>query len=183
MTTNHKEKLDPALMRPGRADFHVKLNNASHLQMKKLFLNFNPGEQELSEKFARALPEHKVSMAKLQGHFLKYRDEPQTQVDKVKDILLDSATIDEMTVSEWLRKINMQKYAHIFAKMKIYYVTDLRYFSDEKDLTEKLGITDVMDVKRIICMIKGDKISKEEFKVLSANGARHIIKKFIGDKD
>jgi hypothetical protein len=44
--------------------------------MKKLFLNFNPGEDELSEKFARALPEHKVSMAKLQGHFLKYRDQP-----------------------------------------------------------------------------------------------------------
>jgi hypothetical protein len=96
--------------------------------------------------------------------------------------LLDSATIDEMSVSEWLRKINMQKYAHIFAKMKIYYVTDLRYFNDEKDLKEKLGITDVMDVKRILCMIKGDKISKEEFKVLSANGARHIIKKFIGDE-
>jgi hypothetical protein len=97
--------------------------------------------------------------------------------------LVDSATIDEMSVSEWLRKINMQKYAHIFAKKKIYYVTDLRYFNDEKDLTEKLGITDVMDVKRIQCMIKGDKISKEEFKELSTNGARHIIKKFIGDED
>lgn len=31
MTTNHREKLDPALMRPGRADYHVKLNNASHM--------------------------------------------------------------------------------------------------------------------------------------------------------
>lgn len=29
MTTNHKEKLDPALLRPGRADVHVKLDNAS----------------------------------------------------------------------------------------------------------------------------------------------------------
>lgn len=29
MTTNHREKLDPALMRPGRADVHVKLNYAS----------------------------------------------------------------------------------------------------------------------------------------------------------
>jgi chaperone BCS1 len=29
MTTNHKEKLDPALLRPGRCDVHVKLNNAS----------------------------------------------------------------------------------------------------------------------------------------------------------
>jgi len=29
MTTNHKENLDPALLRPGRADVHVLLNNAS----------------------------------------------------------------------------------------------------------------------------------------------------------
>ena len=29
MTTNHKEKLDPALLRPGRADLHVELKNAS----------------------------------------------------------------------------------------------------------------------------------------------------------
>jgi len=29
MTTNHKEKLDPALLRPGRADIHIELKNAS----------------------------------------------------------------------------------------------------------------------------------------------------------
>jgi chaperone BCS1 len=30
MTTNHRDRLDPALMRPGRADYHVKLNHGSH---------------------------------------------------------------------------------------------------------------------------------------------------------
>jgi chaperone BCS1 len=65
MTTNHREKLDPALLRPGRADYHVQLNNASHMQMRKLFLNFNPGCEQLSEDFARQLPETKISMAKL----------------------------------------------------------------------------------------------------------------------
>jgi chaperone BCS1 len=29
MTTNHRDRLDPALMRPGRADVHVKLDYAS----------------------------------------------------------------------------------------------------------------------------------------------------------
>lgn len=29
MTTNHKERLDPALLRPGRADVHVRLDLAS----------------------------------------------------------------------------------------------------------------------------------------------------------
>ena len=40
MTTNHREKLDPALLRPGRADMHVELNMASESQMKGLFKKF-----------------------------------------------------------------------------------------------------------------------------------------------
>lgn len=30
MTTNHREKLDPALLRPGRCDVHVELCNATY---------------------------------------------------------------------------------------------------------------------------------------------------------
>ncbi len=44
MTTNHREKLDPALLRPGRADVHVLLNYASEKQMVDLFLRFFPKE-------------------------------------------------------------------------------------------------------------------------------------------
>jgi len=32
MTTNHREKLDAALLRPGRADYHVLLDNSSYNQ-------------------------------------------------------------------------------------------------------------------------------------------------------
>jgi len=49
MTTNHREKLDPALLRPGRADVHVELNYASHEQMEKFFLKFHPTEKALSK--------------------------------------------------------------------------------------------------------------------------------------
>jgi hypothetical protein len=135
--------------------------------MKRLFLNFNPGTEQLAEEFARQLPEHKISMAKLQGHFLKYRDQPDMTVKRAKDILIDNASMDEMSVSEWLRRINMQKYAKGFADMNVYYVTDLRYLNDENMLKEKLKIENVMDVKRIQCMINDDKISKDEFKTLS----------------
>ena len=37
MTTNHKERLDPALLRPGRADVHVNLNYSSEKQIKGIF--------------------------------------------------------------------------------------------------------------------------------------------------
>jgi len=80
MTTNHRERLDPALLRPGRADYHAFLNNASYDQMKRLFLRFNPGQDKMADEFAKQLPDKKISMAKLQGHFLTYRDDPKQQV-------------------------------------------------------------------------------------------------------
>merc|ERR1712195_97546 len=52
MTTNHREKLDPALLRCGRADYHVKLDYASANQMQNFFLRFHHGEHELAKKFS-----------------------------------------------------------------------------------------------------------------------------------
>jgi len=46
MTTNHREKLDPALLRPGRADLQIQLNYASENQMKGLFKKFFPEESD-----------------------------------------------------------------------------------------------------------------------------------------
>ncbi|KAK6004370.1 hypothetical protein QM012_008232 [Aureobasidium pullulans] len=38
MTTNHPEKLDPALVRAGRVDMHIRFSYASTAQIKSLFL-------------------------------------------------------------------------------------------------------------------------------------------------
>ena len=65
MSTNHRERLDPALIRPGRCDMHVELSNASFSMIERLFLKFFPNENRLADEFAKALPESKVSMAKL----------------------------------------------------------------------------------------------------------------------
>jgi mitochondrial chaperone BCS1 len=63
MTTNHREKLDPALLRPGRADYHVHLDYASYSQQYRMFLKFNPGATAQATEFARAIPDKKLSMA------------------------------------------------------------------------------------------------------------------------
>lgn len=48
MTTNHLQKLDPALVRPGRCDVHIKLDYASPNQMRKMFTHFySHGIQQL----------------------------------------------------------------------------------------------------------------------------------------
>lgn len=48
MTTNHKDKLDPALLRPGRADIHIELTFADTFQVKGLFENFYNGNTKLA---------------------------------------------------------------------------------------------------------------------------------------
>ncbi len=88
MTTNHREKLDPALLRPGRADMHVELNLASEKQMKGLFSKFFPEATiEQQQAFANELPEFKINMAKLQGHFLKFRDDLSGAISNAKSLL------------------------------------------------------------------------------------------------
>ncbi|KAL1918657.1 uncharacterized protein VTP21DRAFT_2679 [Calcarisporiella thermophila] len=83
MTTNHIEKLDAALIRPGRVDVKEYLGNASKEQMQSIFLRFYGGEHKLAEQFVDRIGERQVSCAALQGHFVEYMDEPQLAVENV----------------------------------------------------------------------------------------------------
>ncbi|KAF7294775.1 hypothetical protein MIND_01015100 [Mycena indigotica] len=83
MTTNHVDKLDPALIRPGRVDFMALVDDASSQQARTLFENFYSGIDLPVDEFARLAHQveevvqknqeqgRKVSMAALQGHFIR----------------------------------------------------------------------------------------------------------------
>jgi len=118
MTTNHKEKLDPALLRPGRADVHVKLENASEKQMIGLFQRFFPESKvEDARQFSNQLPVQKLSMAKLQGHFLKYREDKEQVILNAPELLDDTVTgQSDMTVAEWLHRTNLSSLLEGFRK-------------------------------------------------------------------
>ncbi|KRW98961.1 P-loop containing nucleoside triphosphate hydrolase [Pseudocohnilembus persalinus] len=90
MTTNHREKLDSALIRPGRADVHVKLDHADKYQIQKLFCNIfseNEGVGKAAELFSEKIPEKTISMAMLQSHFMKYIDDMQMAVEKYQEVI------------------------------------------------------------------------------------------------
>ena len=78
MTTNYKERISPALIRPGRADMHLYMGNASHSQAKAIFLRFFPKvEESQATLFADKVLAFSadVSMAALQNHLVRFQDD------------------------------------------------------------------------------------------------------------
>ena len=109
MTTNHKEKLDDALIRAGRVDLSVKLAWSSRPQARDIFMRMyrrklkpavatagpkctscetTPTTEEnlafQADKFAAQIPEYSISPAELQDFILMRKSSPARAVNEVK---------------------------------------------------------------------------------------------------
>lgn len=76
MTTNRRETLDPALIRPGRIDVQVEVGLASREQARHLYLRFFPGQETLADTFASRL--EGSSMAQLQETLVRNMNDAET---------------------------------------------------------------------------------------------------------
>jgi chaperone BCS1 len=90
LTTNHPERLDVALVRPGRVDRKVELGHASRDQAHRLYLWFYQGcglsaptLAALADCFASQVPRGKVCMAAIQEHLLRHRNAPEAAAHEV----------------------------------------------------------------------------------------------------
>jgi chaperone BCS1 len=85
MTTNHPEKLDPALIRPGRVDYKDIIDNATEEQARAMFLRFYKGATEECDEFIRELLalQSPVSTAQLQGLFVYNKESPKGAIDMI----------------------------------------------------------------------------------------------------
>ena len=70
LTTNHREALDPALIRPGRIDVEIRLGNATRAQLRSLFLRFHPDAVALADQAASTYAEGSLSPAQIQQALL-----------------------------------------------------------------------------------------------------------------
>jgi mitochondrial chaperone BCS1 len=87
MTTNHVERLDQALIRPGRVDLKEYLGDATAYQIKHMFLRFYENEESLADEYVKKTEGRAVSPAQLQGHFVYYKNDPKQAVEMAENVL------------------------------------------------------------------------------------------------
>lgn len=113
LTTNHRERLDPALIRNGRVDVHIEFHEATSEQMREIFKQFYPESSdtiatEFQQNLEELLKEQKVSMAALQHYFILKRKatakEAATGVELVLEELKAHGNLDTTSEKTKLKK-------------------------------------------------------------------------------
>ena len=89
MTTNFADRLDSALIRPGRIDKVIEFKHATNEQIKEMFCRFIPSQSDKSDKFIEILNEMSldISIAELQQFLFTYRNSENIieNMNKLKD--------------------------------------------------------------------------------------------------
>jgi chaperone BCS1 len=83
MTTNHVDRLDPALIRPGRVDVKQYIGHATDQQIMDMFCRFYASHDkvnDLAQEFLKTI-QRPISTAQLQGHFVMYRESPLLAIE------------------------------------------------------------------------------------------------------
>jgi chaperone BCS1 len=98
VTTNYINRLDPALVRPGRVDVKIHVDYPTSGQIIKMFKRFYPkAKDDLGDTFLHILigMDKKVSMAAIQGLFLMFKNDPEQAIQNA-DAWLNDEYFDGM---------------------------------------------------------------------------------------
>ena len=78
--TNHPDKLDEALIRPGRVDIKLEMKLASQKIIGKMYNWFFP-DRSLDDEIIEKLPNEKFSPAEINNIFYRYNHAPEKAID------------------------------------------------------------------------------------------------------
>lgn len=99
VTTNHIDRLDPALIRHGRIDRHELIDYPTAWQAEQMFLRFFPdATADQQAAFAQCVScETKVSAAAIQAHLVRHSDDPTEAIDCIDEIHDSAANVSSDT--------------------------------------------------------------------------------------
>jgi chaperone BCS1 len=188
MTTNHIDKLDPALQRPGRCDVKVEFKLASKIQLYNMFCRFYEEEKDqefvkqCAKQFSNTVPEHTVSMASLQEHLMRHKGDPESALNHCNHLLEDVDEMDKentstVYVAEWLRRLGIAQYTQIFHQRMVYTLKDMADI-DEHSLQNEFKIEPYGHRDMILGMLKGRKDLMTDFEFATVP----VMKKILMEK-
>lgn len=95
LTTNYPQRLDPALVRPGRVDLRLKIGHCNEDQILRLFRNFyTEATHEEVESFVRKVLIHQgsqsLSAAQIQSFLLIYKDDLTGAIKNSEEMFLQT---------------------------------------------------------------------------------------------
>ena len=102
ITTNFKNNLDAALIRPGRVDYIMSFGYVIKEQVIDIFVRYmNLVENDLAVKFYNAMKDLKINVtfSLVQQYLLKYIDNPITAIDNIDEMkFIYYNTVDDKSV-------------------------------------------------------------------------------------
>ena len=110
ITTNHPEKLDPALLRQGRTDLIVELNYPSRTEIEKLFRDMlgtkhyatAEATTDAFKAFYAAIKDKQLPMSAIVNFLFRHRDK---HMDNLKELLDGDTFIKRVTGEETSTKL------------------------------------------------------------------------------
>lgn len=99
ITTNYKNNLDSALLRPGRVDYIMRFDHSTKEQIQDMFKDFTDSDASAASQFYSACCELRIKMttALLQQYLMKYMDNPAGAIDNVEEMkkMFEKSKVDK----------------------------------------------------------------------------------------
>ncbi|KAF3925352.1 Paraplegin [Dactylellina cionopaga] len=138
MTTNRRESLDGALIRPGRVDMEIEFGRANNEVLEQIFIQLYSGKkqnvsslaleqeqkksekemiaeaahkhevEELAKKFAQIMPENRFTPAEVQNYLLPRKRDPKLALEELPEWL--EVQLDTIKKSEEKEKRKRSKF-------------------------------------------------------------------------